>query len=42
LLLILAVHFFLRRDPTPALLTGVSGIASLVLARQDFIKLRRP
>jgi hypothetical protein len=41
LLLILTTHFFLQGDLTMALLTGVTGIASLVLARQDFIKLRR-
>jgi hypothetical protein len=41
LLLILAAHFFQRGDLTMALLTGAAGIASLVLARQDFAKLRR-
>jgi hypothetical protein len=42
LLLILAAHFFQRGDLTMALLTGAAGIASIVLARQDFTKLRRP
>lgn len=41
-LLILAAHFFRGGDLTMALLTGVAGIALLVLARQDFAKLRRP
>jgi len=42
LLLVLAVHFFQRGDLTMVLLTGAAGIASLVLAGQDFARLRRP
>ena len=41
LLLGLAAYFFRRGDLTMALLTGAAGIASLVLARQDFARLRR-
>ena len=41
LLLVLAAYFFRRGDLTMALLTGAAGIASLVLARQDFARLRR-
>ena len=42
LLLVLAAYLFRRGDLTMALLTGAAGIASLVLARQDFARLRRP
>ena len=42
LLLVLAAYFFRRGDLTMALLSGAAGIASLVLARQDFARLRRP
>jgi hypothetical protein len=42
LLLVLAAYFFQQGDLTMALLTGAAGIASLVLARQDFARLRRP
>jgi uncharacterized membrane protein len=42
LLLVLAAYFFRRGDLTMALLTGAVGFASLVLARQDFARLRRP
>jgi len=42
LLLLAAVHFFQRGDLTMALLTGIAGIAALVLAGQDFAKLRQP
>jgi len=42
LLLVLAAYFFRRSDLTMALLTGAVGIASLVLARQDFARLRWP
>ena len=41
-LLILAARFFQRGDLTMGLLTGAAGIALLVLARQDFARLRRP
>lgn len=40
--LIVAVRFFQRGDLTMGLLTGVAGIALLLLARQDLAKLRRP
>jgi hypothetical protein len=42
LLLSLAAHIFRRGDLTMALLTDAAGVASLVLARQDFARLRRP
>lgn len=39
---ILAARFFQRGDLSMGLLAGAAGIALLVLARQDFAKLRRP
>ena len=40
-LLSVTAHFLQRADLTMALLTGAATIASLVLAGQEFAKLRR-
>ncbi len=40
-LLILAAHFIQRDDLAMALLTTVAGVAALLLAVQDFARLRR-
>lgn len=41
-LLILAARFFLQNDPFMGLVVGVAGVAMLVLAREDFVRRRRP
>lgn len=41
-LLTVTAHFVLRGDLTMGLFTGIAGIAALVLAGQEFARLRRP
>ena len=41
-LLVVTAHFFQNGDLIMALLTGVAAVAMVMLARQEFVKGRRP